>query len=118
MNLRSTSYHVACASLMVLAFLCVAWEAFLAPLRPGGSLLTLKAVPLLVPLFGLLREKLYTYRWTSLLSLAYFTEGAVRAWSDRGLSQGLALVEVALALLLFAGCLGYVRSHTHPARAA
>jgi len=118
MNLRSGSYLLACASLIALAFLCVAWEAFLAPLRPGGSLLTLKAVPLFVPLFGLLREKLYTYRWTSLLSLAYFTEGAVRGWSDSGISQALAFAEVGLALMLFAGCLGYVRSHTHPVRAA
>ena len=50
----------------------------------------LKALPLLIPLFGILRGKVYTYQWTALLVLAYFTEGVVRAWSDRGVSQQLA----------------------------
>ncbi len=115
---RRAAYLSACVSLILLALLCAAWEAFIAPLRPGGSWLTLKAVPLLVPLFGILREKLYTYRWTSLLSLAYFTEGSVRAWSDGAPARWLACAEIALSIALFAACLAYVRSHTHPVRAA
>jgi uncharacterized membrane protein len=103
------AHLAAVTSWIALTLLCVAWEAFLAPLRPGGSLMTLKALPLLVPLFGLLREQLYSYRWTSLLVLAYFTEGAVRAWSDTGLSRGLAFAEATLAIVYFAACLAYVR---------
>jgi uncharacterized membrane protein len=76
----------------------------------------LKAVPLLAPLFGILRGKVYTYQWTALLALPYFTEGVVRAWSDRGLSQQLAVVEIALAALLLASCVLYVRL-ARPARA-
>ena len=37
----------ASASLVALIVLCVAWEAWLAPLRPGGSWMILKVVPLL-----------------------------------------------------------------------
>ena len=102
------TYLLACATWIALTFLCVAWEGFLAPLRPGGSLMTLKAVPLLIPLFGLLREKLYSYRWTSLLILAYFTEGAVRSWADTGLSRALAMAETGLSVVYFGACLAYV----------
>lgn len=104
------AYLAACASWIALALLCVTWEGFLAPLRPGGSLMTLKALPLLVPLFGLLRERLYSYRWTSLLVLAYFTEGTVRAWSDTGMSRALAAGEAALSVVYFAACLTYIRT--------
>lgn len=98
------------ASLIGLLFLCLAWELWLAPLRPGGSMLALKALPLLLPLFGILRGKRYTHQWTSMLALAYVTEGLVRAMSDQGMSQWLALGETILAILLFAGCLGHARA--------
>lgn len=107
--MREAAHWTAITSLIGLIFLCLLWEAWLAPLRPGGSFLMLKALPLLFPLFGILRGKLYTYQWTALLVLAYFTEGVVRAWSDRGPSQQLAMLEIVLALLLFAGCVSYVR---------
>ncbi|MDA8254724.1 MAG: DUF2069 domain-containing protein [Betaproteobacteria bacterium] len=96
-------------SLIGLLFLCLAWELWLAPLRPGGSMLALKALPLLLPLFGILRGKRYTHQWTSMLALAYVTEGLVRAASDQGMSQWLAVAETILAILLFAGCLGHAR---------
>jgi uncharacterized membrane protein len=104
-----TAHWCAILSLIALTFLCLLWEAVLAPIRPGGSLLMLKALPLLVPLFGLLRERVIAYKWTVLLALAYFTEGVVRAWSDAGASQQLAITEIALALLLFSSCALYVR---------
>jgi hypothetical protein len=67
-----------------------AWELWLAPLRPGGSMLALKALPLLFPLLGILRGKRYTHQWTSMLALAYVAEGLVRTASDQGPSQALA----------------------------
>jgi uncharacterized membrane protein len=109
MRAASACYYAAVASLIALIFLGLAWELRLAPLRAGGSLLALKILPLLFPLFGILRGKLYTYQWASMLILAYFAEGAVRAWSDRGLSALLAAAETALALIFFAACIGYVR---------
>ena len=101
--------RLASISLLGLLFLCLAWELWLAPLRPGGSMLVLKALPLLLPLFGILRGNRYTHQWTSMLALAYVAEGLVRAVSDQGASQALAMVETVLAMLLFAGCLGHAR---------
>ncbi len=108
------AYILTAASLIALIFLSLAWELWLAPLRPGGSLLVLKVLPLLAPLFGILHGRIYTYQWTSMLILAYLAEGTVRAWSDRGMSAHLALVEVALALICFAGCIAYVRRALRP----
>lgn len=106
----TTAYsRLAAASLIALIALCLAWELWLAPLRPGGTLLVLKALPLLLPLRGILHGRRYTHQWTTLLALAYLTEGALRALSDPGASRWLALVELLLALALFAGCLGHAR---------
>lgn len=101
--------NLASASLIALIALCVAWELRLAPLRPGGSWLVLKVLPLLLPLFGILHGRVYTYRWSSLLIWLYFTEGAVRAWSDRGNSATLALFEVVLSLVFFVAAAWYAR---------
>ncbi len=113
MNPRLLRYS-ASASLVALIFLCVAWELWLAPLRPGGSWLVLKVLPLLPPLFGILRGKVYTYRWSTLLIWLYFTEGVVRAWSERGLSSQLGLVEVVLSLAFFAAAALYARNPERP----
>jgi uncharacterized membrane protein len=96
-------------SLIALILLALSWETILAPLKPGGSLLMLKAVPLLLPLFGILRGKRYTYQWACMFILIYFTEGAVRAWSDIGLSAQLALLEVALTVMFFSCAIFYAR---------
>lgn len=100
----------ACSTLIALIFLCVAWELFLAPLKPGGSWMVLKVVPLLFPLFGVLRGKRYTFQWTTLLIWLYFTEGVMRAWSDRGLSQKLGAAEIALSLAYFVSAVAFVRA--------
>jgi uncharacterized membrane protein len=115
MRAAPASYYVSVISLIALIFLGLAWEIALAPVRPGGSLLALKILPLLAPLFGILRGKIYTYQWTSMLVLAYFAEGAVRAWSDRGLSAQLAAAEAALAVFCFVGCIVFVRAARRPA---
>ncbi len=109
---------LASTSLIALIALCLGWELWLAPLRPGGSMLFLKALPLLAPLFGILRGKRYTHQWTSFLALAYFTEGTVRGASDVGLSQWLGWIEAGLAVALFAGCLGYARTTGRKATSA
>ena len=61
-------------------------------------------IPLALTVPGLWRDRLYTYRWTSLLVWLYFAEGAVRATSDRGLGAPLAAIEVVLTLVLFVAC--------------
>ncbi|MBI2276881.1 MAG: DUF2069 domain-containing protein [Dechloromonas sp.] len=101
-------------SLIALIFLCLAWEGWLAPLRPGGSWLTLKAAFLLLPLFGILRGRRYTYKWLSLFIQFYLLEGLTRATSDSGLSQQLAIGETVLATVIFASCILYVRATRVP----
>ena len=96
-------------SLITLIFLCLAWESGLAPLKPGGSMLMLKAAILLVPLFGILRGKRYTYQWASMFILLFFTEGVVRAWSDIGLSAKLACAEIVLTVIFFICAIFYAR---------
>lgn len=103
------AHLVASTSLVALIFLCIAWELWLAPLREGGSALFLKALPLLLPLSGILRGRRYTFQWSSMLILAYFTEGVVRAWDERGIGQVLAVAEVALSLTFFIAAISYAR---------
>ncbi|MHB1197982.1 MAG: DUF2069 domain-containing protein [Polaromonas sp.] len=100
---------LALGSLLGLIGLGLAWELWLAPIRPGGSLLALKVLPLCIPLAGILKSRMYTYRWVSLLVWLYFTEGAVRAYSDKVPGNYLAMIEVALSLLLFTACALHVR---------
>ena len=100
---------VAVSSLAALILLCLAWELWLAPLRPGGSLLALKALPLALPLSGVIQGRRYTYQWSSMLILAYLAEGVTRAWSERGTSQLLASMEILLSLLFFAAAVSYAR---------
>ncbi len=101
---------LATGSLVGLIVLGLAWEMWLAPIRPGGSLLALKVLPLVIPLAGIMRNRLYTYRWVSLMVWLYFIEGVVRAWSDRYPGNLLAGIEVALCLSLFAACALHVRA--------
>ena len=100
---------IAVVALGALIVLSLAWELWLAPLRPGGSLLALKALPLVLPFMGIVTGKRYTYQWSSMLILAYLAEGLTRAWSDRGLSQQLAFIEIGLSLVFFAAAVSYAR---------
>jgi uncharacterized membrane protein len=113
-------YALSVASLCALILLCVAWEWWLAPLRPGGSWLALKALPLVFPLRGILKRSIYTLQWSSMFILLYFTEGVVRATStvgiDAGMSAMLAGAEVALCCLFFISTLLYLRPYKQMAR--
>ena len=92
-------YIGAVASLIALIVLCVAWETVLAPLRPNGSWLVLKVIPLLLPLRGILKRDIYTLQWSSMLILIYLAEGVVRGLTDRDMSAILGWVEVALVCI-------------------
>jgi uncharacterized membrane protein len=101
--------HIASASLILLIFLCLAWELRLAPIRPGGSWLVLKTLPLLAPLMGILKGRRYTYQWAPMLVLAYFSEGVMHAWSGSGLPQWLGLAEIALSVVFFFSAIFYAK---------
>lgn len=107
----------AIGSLVTLIVWCVLWEMVLAPLKPGGSWLVLKAVPLLLPLYGVYKRDIYTLQWTSMMILLYFAEGVVRGWSDTGeLSAWLGWGEAAVVCVYFACALLYLRPYKRAAK--
>jgi len=107
------SRRLALGSLIGLIVLGLAWELWLA--RTGSGTLAIKVLPLLIPLPGLWRARMYTYRWVSLLVWIYFAEGVVRATTDQGLSAVLAGIQVLLCLVLFVACALHVRWRLHRA---
>ncbi|TFV86053.1 DUF2069 domain-containing protein [Oxalobacteraceae bacterium OM1] len=106
----------AAVSLVALILLGVAWELVLAPLRPNGSWLVLKVVPLLFPLRGVLKRNIYTMQWASMLILLYFAEGIVRATSDTGLSATLGWVETGITTVFFVCSVLYLRPFKQAAK--
>jgi len=108
---------LAVGSVLALIVLGLAWELWLAPLREGGSWWALKVLPLLLPLPGLLRLRMYTYRWLSLLVWLYVLEGVMRATTESGWSQALATLQVLLCLLLFAACAMHIKLRLQAAKA-
>ena len=110
------SRAVAAASLLGLIALGVAWELWLAP--TGRGTLALKVLPLAFCVAGVLKYRMQTYRWLSLLVWLYAAEGAVRATSDRGGGVPYAVAEVLLSVLLFAACAAHIRWRLRGAKLA
>ncbi|MFG6449695.1 DUF2069 domain-containing protein [Roseateles sp. BYS180W] len=108
--------NIALGGTLALALLCLGWELWWAPI--GRGTLAIKALPLFVPLLGLWRYRLYTFRWLSLLVWVYVAEGAVRGSSDSGLSAWLGWAELLLAVAIFAACAAHVRQRLAAARKA
>lgn len=107
----------AIASMVLLILWCIAWEVWLAPLKPGGSWMALKAAPLLFPLAGIIKRDVYTLQWTSMVILLYFTEGVVRGWSDTGsLSAWLGWGEALIVTVYFICAIMYVRPYKKAAK--
>lgn len=117
-ELSSRLHRLALGSLLSLFVLCLAWEIYLAPLRPGGTLLFLKALPLVFAFRGVARGSVYTMQWASMLVLLYLMEGVVRVMSDPpGPSIWLAWLEIGLSLLFFFSAILYVRPAKRAAKA-
>ncbi|MFC5547260.1 DUF2069 domain-containing protein [Massilia aerilata] len=117
MQVHRVFHTGAVTSLVILCAWLLAWEIVVAPLHPGGSLLALKALPLLLPLRGVIKRDLYTLQWSSMVILIYFIEGAVRAWSDRSeISRIMALGEVLLVVSYFVFALLYLRPYKKQAK--
>ena len=99
---------LALAAFIDLFILCVCWEWFLSPLRPEGSWLILKALPLMLPMRGIWKGNVYTMQWASMLILLYITEGLVRI-SESGWNFYLAILETLLATIAFICLLMYLK---------
>jgi uncharacterized membrane protein len=92
-----------------LILLGLLWEIWLAPLRPGGSMLFLKVVPLVMLMPGLWQGRRRSVQALSLVIQIYLTEGLVRATSDPGFSATLAWLETALSTMVFATTLMWAK---------
>lgn len=99
---------IASAATLDLIILCIVWEWFISPLRPGGSWLILKALPLIILLPGLWRAKVYTMQWGTMLILVYTTEALVRL-SESGWNFWMALLELVFSIIVFVCLLLYLK---------
>ena len=114
---EKTAKNSALAAYLSLLLLVMLWEGWLAPApnAPPGIWLTLKSIPLLFPIRGLMRGNTRTYLLTTLLLLFYFTDGIVLTylhWQDGlDLRQPLfyAILEWVLASTCFALALRYIK---------
>ncbi len=90
--------------------LTLLWVTVLSPSArmPTSINIILFVGPLLFPLRGILNGKTYTHAWTAFLVLLYFTHGIVEAWANPA-ERGLAITEILLSIILFTGCIAYVR---------
>ena len=108
---------IATAAFIDLFILCVAWEWFISPLRPGGSWLILKAIPLLFAIPGLWKGNVYTMQCASMLILLYITEGLVRIL-ETGTNFWMAGLETSLATVGFVCLLMFLKPIKARAKAA
>lgn len=108
------SQRTAVISLLALILLQVLWELWLAPIRPGGSLLVIKALLLCLPLRGLLHGRRYTFQWSSMFILAFLTEGIMRATSRNQTEVWLAAAEILLSTVFFTAVVIYSRLSRAP----
>jgi len=98
------------ATLAALALLELLWELWLAPLRPGGSWLALKALPLLLLWLEVSPARPRAAQWALLVLPLYVAEGVVRAWSESGRYAVCAITSTLLALVALASGIAWVRS--------
>lgn len=113
---QRAAQRTAAAGWLALLLLTVLWEWQLAPLRPGGSWLVLKGLPLLLPLRGVLRGDVKPMQWATLLVLLYIAEGSVRVYEPFPV-RALAMLETAIGLMFFVAAIIYLRPFKQAARA-
>jgi uncharacterized membrane protein len=98
-------HRAAVASVFALALTELLWETLLAPLRPGGSWLALKALPVALLCLALGRGSHKARQVASLLLPIYFGEALVRALNEGGRHALVAATAAALAAFAFGALL-------------
>src|SRR5436190_2779676 len=88
----------------------ILWETVLAPVRPGGSWLVLKALPLALVWPGIARGRHRSRQIASLLLPFYFAEAIARAVTEPGRHALVAAVAAALSLGAFVALLRSFRA--------
>ena len=107
--MKTNPLRAAFALAAALVLLLVLWEFVLAPLRPGGSWLALKALPLALLLPGLAQGSARARQWASLLLPFYCAEGLVRGLTEDGRHATVAWMAALLSLAAFAAVLASFR---------
>lgn len=108
----------AVTAVAALVLLQLLWELWLAPLRPGGSWLALKAMPLALLWPALARGSRKAAQGMLLLLLPYLAEGVVRGVTESGRHAFLAWAAAALSVAAFTALLLLFRAAKAPPRAA
>jgi len=110
LNLSSAGRWLTLGGYFGLFFLILIWTSLIDPPQhlPRSLVLLILLLPLLAPLRGLLHGRIRTHAWTSLLSLFYVAVGITLAAAEADRLYGLAMLN--FALLLFGGCLLFVRA--------
>ena len=85
------------------------WHLWLHPLEKHliSIILLLQLGPLMFPLFGLLKGKVYTHAWSMYLAIYYFIVGVWYAGADEEFYFGLYIIFT--SLVFFSGTLFYAR---------
>ena len=103
-------------SLFVFIIWSILWESILAPIRPGGSWLVLKIIPLTFVLPGVYKQNRYTLQCSLMLIIFYTAEALVRAVTEQGNTRLVASVAVMLGLLHFIASVLYLHPYKKAAR--
>ena len=103
-------HRLGVAAITALVLLELLWELWLAPLRPGGSWLALKALPLALLWPGLARAARRPRQWLTLLLPLYLAEAIVRALSESGRHALVAWMAAALAAVAITALLASFRA--------
>jgi len=106
--------RIASVGLIALVLACLLWELLLAPLRPGGSWLALKALPLALLVPSALKGTRRALQWLSLILPFYVAEGVVRGFSESGRHALVAWVAAAIAAATFVALLAWIRTERRP----
>jgi uncharacterized membrane protein len=102
-------HRVAVAAVAALILVDVLWELWLAPLRPGGSWLALKALPLVMLWPALARGSTRARQWLALVLPLYLIESITRAMSESGRHALIAAVATSLIVAAFVALLATFR---------
>lgn len=104
-----TSLYITLSGYFALLLLLVVWHGFMYPAsKQPWLILVFILIPLLLPLRGLLKEKPYTYAWTSFVILLYFMHGVVEVWANEN-ERIYAALEVYLSVQVYIGAIYYAR---------
>ncbi len=107
---RDPLARLALAGLLALTVTEFLWEMLLAPLRPGGSWLALKALPLALLVAALTRGSRRAQQWLALLLPFYFAEAVVRVLTESGRHALVAGFAAVIAAVSFVALLSWARA--------